>query len=572
MSRWLLLAQDKGSVSGSFPAIDDWETGHYALADPSAHVGDAVVLWRAGRGGGAVALGAIVETAVGDEDPAWCRVRVRFDTLFLSTPLPADRWGVPQLGRVVRDAGAVVGARGVLARLALTDRQWEALLRWVEHPAPATEWVSAWNIPAGAVVSRSQLHDVYGGNSRVWAGPSGKTRNVFLFLNRSPAGAELMPRLSQEVLLAPGHTQTDRYLSVENLAVLGHLRRGLPLRVFETRRGECLYVGEFAVIESLPVARWVDTGEQVTPYGTVRQRQVPILRLRQVSGVPPIDGGTSFDGAPRVALSLRLADGGTAPTPPAEPAGSAVPAVPVAEQAGPVPGPDRTSGAAPGAPGAEAVRRLLGLLERDPAAAKAVGAIDEAQALAALVQQARRQADLAELRAVAEDPDSLEADLQRCLERMTWIFGGEFLSRAARRDLTAQDQLDLSLIRPDSTLHGVEIKKARIRSLVKRHRSHLTVGADINDATGQALNYLRSLDEHRHQILADFGIDCRRATMTVVIGHASFVSGPTTRAEVAETLRTYNSNMARISVVTYDQLIDTAQRTLALTEPAPARA
>ncbi|WP_188298372.1 Shedu anti-phage system protein SduA domain-containing protein [Streptomyces sp. CBMA156] len=581
MKSWLLLTQERGSASSASPKIEEWENGHFAVADASAHVGDLVLLWRRGRGGGAVALGRIVETAVigppaslrsmirgqpdGEETTqtdgvraARCRVRVDFDRPFPASPLSAGSWGVPMLGQIVRAAGRDLTA------ISLTDAQWEALNRWIERPQPPADWLSAWNIPPGSVVSRTQLHDVYGGNSRVVAGPSAKTRNVFLFLNRDPAVAELTPRLSGDVLLAPGQVQLGDRLSMENLGALSHLRRGLPLRVFEVRRGECFYLGEFAVVEDLPVARWIEVGEpKVRNFGDmefVQVRQAPILRLRQLNGIRPFaDGSDSFDEAPRISLSLRLAStddecdvtpGRSGSEPPVE----VVPAEAICE--------------ASGSTGADTVRRLLSLLEHDPEAAQAIGEIDEAQAFATLVQHARRRTDLAELRVVAENPDSTESDLQKCLERMTWVFGAEFLSGSARRDLTAQDQLDLSLIRPDGSLHGVEIKKAKISSLIKKHRNHLTVGADINDATGQALNYLRSLDEHRHQILADFNIDCRRATMTVVIGHASFVTGKITAEQVAETIRTYNSNMARITVVTYDQLIEAAQRSLDLAGPS----
>lgn len=580
MKRWLLLTQERGSASISNPKIEEWENGYFAVADASAHVGDSVLLWRRGRGGGAVALGRVVETAVirssaslrsiilgesngekstqnDDARQDRCRVRVDFERPFPASPLSADLWGVPQLGQIARAAGRDLTA------ISLTDAQWDVLTRWIKRPQPPADWLSAWNIPPGSVVSRTQLHDVYGGNSRVTAGPSAKTRNVFLFLNRAPAVAELTPRLSGDVLLAAGQVQLGNHLSMENLGVLSHLRRGLPLRVFEVRRGECLYFGEFAIIEDLPVARWIEAGEpKVSSYGDmdlVQVRQAPVLRLRQLNGVRPFtDGSDPFDGAPRVSLSLRLASTDDVSNA-AHGRSDHEPQVEVVSEA--VRGSD-------GSAGADTIRRLLSLLEHDPEAAQAIGEIDEAQAFATLVQHARRRNDLAELRAVAENPDSTESDLQKCLQRMTWVFGGEFLSGSARRDLTAQDQLDLSLIRPDGSLHGVEIKKAKIGNLIKRHRNHLTVGADINDAMGQGLNYLRSLDEHRHQILADFNIDCRRATMTVVIGHASFVTGRITAAEVAETIRTYNSNMTRITVVSYDQLIDAAQRTLDLTEPS----
>ncbi len=156
--------------------------------------------------------------------------------------------------------------------------------------------------------------------------------------------------------------------------------------------------------------------------------------------------------------------------------------------------------------------------------------------------------------------------MQKIIQRMTWIFGGEFLPGTARRTLTPRDQLDLSLLRPDGTLHGVELKRADIKELVKVHRNHLIVGPKVNEAVGQAMNYLVELDERRSQVLVDFGIDCRRASMTVVIGHSRFVTG-VTPTEVDATIRTYNSHWDRVSLTTYDRLIENAQRILDLTAP-----
>jgi hypothetical protein len=182
-----------------------------------------------------------------------------------------------------------------------------------------------------------------------------------------------------------------------------------------------------------------------------------------------------------------------------------------------------------------------------------------------LIQYARRQADLAKLRSAIETSTTTEPIIQHHLQQMPWVFGGEFLSETAQRNLTVQDQLDMSLIRADGSLHGVELKPANPKApLVRRYRNHLVVGACVNEAVGQAMNYLRSLDEQRHQILADLKIDCRRASITVVIGHTSFVSANCDRTEILETVRTFNSHLSRITVVTYDTLIDAAERALTL--------
>lgn len=85
----------------------------------------------------------------------------------------------------------------------------------------------------------------------------------------------------------------------------------------------------------------------------------------------------------------------------------------------------------------------------------------------------------------------------------------------------------------------------------------------------QAANYLRTADEEALalQTLAaeELGIDIRlrRAFATVVVGHKDHVRAddiPDGQLELA--LRTYNAQLSRVQVVTYDQLIDTALRSL----------
>lgn len=82
--------------------------------------------------------------------------------------------------------------------------------------------------------------------------------------------------------------------------------------------------------------------------------------------------------------------------------------------------------------------------------------------------------------------------------------------------------------------------------------------------TVKAQNYLRVMDEDRHRILADHGVDTRRASATVVIGHPRYVNGKVIPQEIAESLRTCNTHAARIEVITYETLLESAERMLAL--------
>ncbi|MCG7204468.1 Shedu anti-phage system protein SduA domain-containing protein [Streptomyces arenae] len=213
--------------------------------------------------------------------------------------------------------------------------------------------------------------------------------------------------------------------------------------------------------------------------------------------------------------------------------------------------------------GRRSLKRLLGIIRRAPQDLDALGALDDAQAVAALLQLAQRRAGLAKLRQVAEDPHALERDLQKVLQGQFWIFGGQFAGEAARRRLVPGDEVDIPLIRGDCTLQIVEIKRsvALRGSLVKRHRSGWVPSAQVHDAVGQALNYLVHLDEHRLRIRDQFGLETRRARALILIGHPAAQPG-VPEDTINDVLRTVNTHLGRIEVLTYKELLDNAERAL----------
>jgi hypothetical protein len=206
------------------------------------------------------------------------------------------------------------------------------------------------------------------------------------------------------------------------------------------------------------------------------------------------------------------------------------------------------------------IGELIDGLVAMPDAATIIGAAGGSSALAGLIRQHRQQVTIDALQVAVEKPESTEPEIHKELNGQWWIFGGRFISQASRRRVTVLDELDIPLIRSDGALHVVELKKANIPELVVSHRNHAIVGEDVHKATAQAMNYLRELDEHRAHILADLKIDCRRAFATVVIGHPTFVKGDWSETEIHEAIRTYNSGLSRIEVITYKDLIDGARR------------
>ena len=199
-----------------------------------------------------------------------------------------------------------------------------------------------------------------------------------------------------------------------------------------------------------------------------------------------------------------------------------------------------------------------------PEALALLAADDQGRILLQAAELRRRAARLKELRTVVEDRTAAEADVQRALEGQYWIFGGRFVDEAAHRRLVPGDEVDIPLIRGDGALHIVELKRSMSLKgpLVKRYRDAWVPAAQVHEAVGQAVNYLTGLDENRERIRADFGIETRRASALVLVGHPA-LHPEVPEEEVNEALRTFNAHLTRVEVLTYKALVDNAERSLA---------
>ncbi|MFC8346356.1 Shedu anti-phage system protein SduA domain-containing protein [Streptomyces sp. NPDC057280] len=198
-----------------------------------------------------------------------------------------------------------------------------------------------------------------------------------------------------------------------------------------------------------------------------------------------------------------------------------------------------------------------------PESLEVLAADRDGQLLLRAAEVQRRRRGLKALRTAVEDPGASERDLQRALDGQHWIFGGQFVSQAVQRRLVPGDEVDIPLIRGDGALHIVELKRSMSLkgSLVKRHRGCWVPTAEVHDAVSQAVNYLVGLDEHRQRIRDELGIETRRASALVLIGHPS-VQPDVAEENINEALRTLNTHMSRVEAVTYKELVDNAERAL----------
>ncbi|MCX5440493.1 DUF4263 domain-containing protein [Streptomyces sp. NBC_00569] len=208
---------------------------------------------------------------------------------------------------------------------------------------------------------------------------------------------------------------------------------------------------------------------------------------------------------------------------------------------------------------AESARKIV----TRPEALALLAADSEGQLLLQAAELQRRAAGLKALCKVVEDPAASEQDLHRALQGQPWIFGGRYVGEAVQRRLVPGDEVDIPLIRGDGALHVVELKRAMSLkgSLVKRYRDAWVPTAQVHDAVGQAVNYLVGLDENRDRIREEFCIETRRASAIVLIGHPD-LQADVPEAEISEALRTFNTHVNRVEVLTYKELLDNARRAL----------
>jgi hypothetical protein len=215
---------------------------------------------------------------------------------------------------------------------------------------------------------------------------------------------------------------------------------------------------------------------------------------------------------------------------------------------------------------------LIEALTRHPMAEQIVALLANSDVGMSAAQAAvldRRRKLIAQLRELVDNPASTEPQVQNLIGNAYWIFGGRYVGVAERRSLTMLDQTDVPLLGADGTLHIVELKRPSIDKLIMQHRNHWIAGPAVHEATAQAMNYLRSLDEqglglstmYRNELGQNY--DMTRVFATVVIGHSDHHRPDQVEREVvARTLRQYNAGLNRIEVITYDQLVDSAERPL----------
>lgn len=166
---------------------------------------------------------------------------------------------------------------------------------------------------------------------------------------------------------------------------------------------------------------------------------------------------------------------------------------------------------------------------------------------------------------VESDMSPTEHQFQHLLAEHPWMFGSEYSELLTRRRWTRDEQQDFVVRRTsDGYIEIIEIKTPlNGKPLFKFDPSHKTYYADgdLSKVIGQVQNYIERIDADHDSIQVKDGEDTSKIRAKIIIGRD-------VNAENVQSLRRFNGHLHRIEVITFDGLLNTAERVLSYLESA----
>lgn len=162
------------------------------------------------------------------------------------------------------------------------------------------------------------------------------------------------------------------------------------------------------------------------------------------------------------------------------------------------------------------------------------------------------------LKNLIDDPSTSESKLQNHLQKHPWIFGSEYCELLDRRAWTRDDNLDFMLRRTvDGYLEIIEIKTPFEEPLFRNDSSHASYYASskLSQAIGQVFRYIEEVERKRDAIIASDKLDPLKIRARIIIGRDN-------KEGHQMALRSLNSHLHHVEIVTFDQLIRVGQRIL----------
>ncbi len=184
--------------------------------------------------------------------------------------------------------------------------------------------------------------------------------------------------------------------------------------------------------------------------------------------------------------------------------------------------------------------------------------IMEYGAIAAIKKQ--REQAIAHLEALIHE-NALEEDFQQLLAKNWWMFGNEYGEIIRKRELSLGTQQDFIARRTaDGFLEIIEIKrplqgKKLIYKTDQENRSRPHYCRELSDAIAQVIDYTDKIESEKYSIYFNEQEDVGKIRAKIIIGRDA-------DEEQKRSLRNLNSALHGIEILTYDQLLRVAKKSL----------
>lgn len=180
---------------------------------------------------------------------------------------------------------------------------------------------------------------------------------------------------------------------------------------------------------------------------------------------------------------------------------------------------------------------------------------EDVKNLYAAVKHAKNKRAVDELDELLID-GAKESKLQAWIKENTWVFGVEYVQILDLRKIGIHSESDFIVESLDNYADLIELKKSdfKLFHFDESHDSYYP-SAELSKVLGQSIKYLKVMEDHRHLLRDEDGLNVLKPRIKVVIGRSSEMCG-----KEIEALRLLNDSLHNIEVITYDEIKSRADK------------